>query len=750
MAFIETGENNPMATTAITAPRALTTVFLPLGKGQCRAAGVSQKAVMLDIAKVEALPVPNGLVILSEVYDAALASGLLQINGTSVVCPDPSAFIAALGLPAFPAKGKVSVRAAFSIEETPNIKAINPFSAQSGIDPTKAKALADAIVALYTQALPYAETDFRRDILILEQPEATTSGVIVTEAHYEDDTVISSTGERAFARKLRAYEKGEREEGTPRASATYVDRAQALSRRVRTQFGAQNWEIEFADTGTSIALMQVRSLPTVSLRDDEFTLGLFQEVLPPLPSYFTSALIESCSEAVYDAYRQLHNSLPVGRPLIKRFQQRPYFNASLQQEIMSALGLPQSLVTEGASGRILLRRLIVNLPSIASLSTRQINAARNAQTASQQIIALSRTRGQRFSEVIATLKQVIVKYLTETLNLNLAIAAAAGLASAKGIAQLVKALGSSGMRFNADLAALRDYAHANPALLPTLAKGEAPADPEFNRRLTLFLANHGHQAAYGLDVAEPRFKDQLAPVLRAVAAKHAPKTARKGSTDGLGQVERQIYSVLVARDQLRDDTLLAIARLRDQLLKLAQAATEAGNLPDALLMWQLTPEELALVDVGWVVDLNFIVKRGVEIAALRDDYVPHTLRMGVDLNKLKAPRRASYKAFTGAGVVAGTISGKAWVVSDPSRPIPANVDPAHTILVAPTVDLGWLPLLSSVAGVVIEQGGAFSTGAVLLRELKLPAVVGVADATRLIQADDSLTLNGATGNVTRQ
>jgi pyruvate, water dikinase len=72
---------------------------------------------------------------------------------------------------------------------------------------------------------------------------------------------------------------------------------------------------------------------------------------------------------------------------------------------------------------------------------------------------------------------------------------------------------------------------------------------------------------------------------------------------------------------------------------------------------------------------------------------------------------------------------------------------AGGILVSRAIDPNWLPWLKVAAGFVSEQGGMTSHGAILARELGIPAVVGVAGATRSIETGDSVLVDGDTGEV---
>ena len=60
-----------------------------------------------------------------------------------------------------------------------------------------------------------------------------------------------------------------------------------------------------------------------------------------------------------------------------------------------------------------------------------------------------------------------------------------------------------------------------------------------------------------------------------------------------------------------------------------------------------------------------------------------------------------------------------------------------------------LPLLQGVAGIITEQGGLTSHGAILARELGIPAVVSATGATTLLQTGEKLLLDGDKGEVYR-
>lgn len=101
----------------------------------------------------------------------------------------------------------------------------------------------------------------------------------------------------------------------------------------------------------------------------------------------------------------------------------------------------------------------------------------------------------------------------------------------------------------------------------------------------------------------------------------------------------------------------------------------------------------------------------------------------------------------GQGIAAaqGQAIAPALVVTDPLN-LMVN-PPKGRILVASTVQPDWLPLLKQSAGIVCETGGLTCHGAIIARELGLPAVVGVSGATTQIQSGQLLLLDGEQGQI---
>lgn len=107
---------------------------------------------------------------------------------------------------------------------------------------------------------------------------------------------------------------------------------------------------------------------------------------------------------------------------------------------------------------------------------------------------------------------------------------------------------------------------------------------------------------------------------------------------------------------------------------------------------------------------------------------------------------APAKLIRGRGAVVGEVVAPAYVVTNSTD---IETLPSGVILVASAIAPQWLPLLQQVVGIVTEQGGLTSHCAILARELGIPAVIGAANATQIIQTGELVLLDGDRGEVNR-
>jgi pyruvate,water dikinase len=109
------------------------------------------------------------------------------------------------------------------------------------------------------------------------------------------------------------------------------------------------------------------------------------------------------------------------------------------------------------------------------------------------------------------------------------------------------------------------------------------------------------------------------------------------------------------------------------------------------------------------------------------------------------PASATPTTLTGTPGSSGTATGMARIVRGPADFARVR---RGDILVCPYTDPAWTPLLRLAAGVVTETGGVLSHAAIVARERRIPAVLGIPDATARISDAAPVTIDGDAGTVT--
>jgi pyruvate,water dikinase len=138
------------------------------------------------------------------------------------------------------------------------------------------------------------------------------------------------------------------------------------------------------------------------------------------------------------------------------------------------------------------------------------------------------------------------------------------------------------------------------------------------------------------------------------------------------------------------------------------------------------------------------------IAARKREYraearisVPHVVDAGA-IETLGAPPKLSAEGTHEAFAVStGVAVGPARIVRSPAE---AGDLGKGYVLVCPSTDPNWTPLFVNAAALVLECGGTLSHGAVVAREMGLPAVV-LADATQIFRDGEIIRVDGHHGAV---
>ncbi|MDR9403505.1 MAG: putative PEP-binding protein [Halothece sp. Uz-M2-17] len=117
-----------------------------------------------------------------------------------------------------------------------------------------------------------------------------------------------------------------------------------------------------------------------------------------------------------------------------------------------------------------------------------------------------------------------------------------------------------------------------------------------------------------------------------------------------------------------------------------------------------------------------------------------------DLNVEKSPTAKTSRVLVqGIGSATGKARGTVYVVGKDDD----QTFPPEGILVTSRVNTQLLPLIKQAKGLIIEEGGVTSHGAILARELKIPAVVGAVGAVEVLAGETEVMVDGDQGEVLR-
>jgi rifampicin phosphotransferase len=297
--------------------------------------------------------------------------------------------------------------------------------------------------------------------------------------------------------------------------------------------------------------------------------------------------------------------------------------------------------------------------------------------------------------------------------------------------------------------------------------------PKLQRSLADFLRLYGHRGVAEIDLGLPRWSEDptyilgvLANYLRLEDPEAAPDVQFARATReaeqmvgeltrraaDLGRVREAIVRFLLGRARelsgLREMPkfciVLLMARARELLWAVGEELAEAGRLQGADDIFFLSVPEAWTALAGE--DLRPVVRdrRAVYEQEIGRKHMPRLLLS--DGTEPAAPARDSARAdgvLRGTPASGGVVTQKARVILNPGA---ASLEPGE-ILVAPSTDPGWTPLFLTAGGLVMEMGGPMSHGAIVAREYGIPAVVGVPDATELIETGRWITVDGSAGEV---
>lgn len=303
---------------------------------------------------------------------------------------------------------------------------------------------------------------------------------------------------------------------------------------------------------------------------------------------------------------------------------------------------------------------------------------------------------------------------------------------------------------------------------------------EFCRSLDAFLVEFGSRGPNEWDIHAPSWECEPDLVLslidrmrratddadprREQAARHAERErvgaeivdALHGDPEAQGQFIAALASAatfLPGRERSKTNVIRVIGEVRRAIWELGRRAVERGELArdrDVCLLFVDELERLvdgALDGVGDLVQSRLAHLHWLE--GLQPPFIfsesPPPNTEWPQRGEQRVPVATVGDALTGLPGCPGVARGRAVVVRHPSDP--GDLEPGD-ILVAPMTDPSWTPLFVPAAAVVVDVGAPLSHAIIVSRELGIPCVVSVNEATERIPNGAMIEVNGDTGTVT--
>jgi pyruvate,water dikinase len=344
-------------------------------------------------------------------------------------------------------------------------------------------------------------------------------------------------------------------------------------------------------------------------------------------------------------------------------------------------------------------------------------------------------------------------------------------------------------RVNRLVAAIDEVESASPALALEALAAEAARRPDWrawllrppeeaaweaasapgglSARLSEILARYGHRALSEGELQARSWAEDPVPVVAALQALlhagHLPELRRRCRAElrdadeqallsALGPLARPVARALLrkaregvrARERTKSLAIALVDHARALVRAAARALVRAGALRTEDDVFFLTREELQAALVGGAVPAGLVARR----RRLHEREAALPAPREVDLGSpgrdaAAAPGVEEDGLLRGLGVSPGVGAGRAHVLDAGSTD---GFAPGE-VLVTPVLDAALGPMLAVASAAVAEVGGLLSHGAVVARELGVPCVVDVRDATRRIRSGDLVEVDGGRGLV---
>ncbi len=219
-----------------------------------------------------------------------------------------------------------------------------------------------------------------------------------------------------------------------------------------------------------------------------------------------------------------------------------------------------------------------------------------------------------------------------------------------------------------------------------------------------------------------------------------------------GAALRAAQLFLAGRERSKTNAIKMVHEARVAMNELGRRMVDAGHFDHVGAYAMLRNEELDafLADPGgWADEIRQREAGASELAGLEPPFIfngePPPVSDWSSRSDTTTDQANAGDVLAGVPGCPGKARGRARVLLDSHDP--TALEPGD-VLVAPLTDPSWTPLFVPAAGVVVDVGAPLSHAIIVSRELGIPCVVSVTDATKKIRDGAMVEVDGNLGTVT--
>ncbi|MDJ0634970.1 MAG: PEP/pyruvate-binding domain-containing protein [Xenococcaceae cyanobacterium MO_188.B29] len=206
------------------------------------------------------------------------------------------------------------------------------------------------------------------------------------------------------------------------------------------------------------------------------------------------------------------------------------------------------------------------------------------------------------------------------------------------------------------------------------------------------------------------------------------------------------YNLLAEDEKIAQQQQILITELVSEQKQEQYALDDAGVKTLVKLVEQVVAKDNKIEYLEWILSSENYDLNEPQFFLTQSNYYPSALTNYI--SSLSGWEQNSPPAYLkGLGVAPGKVTAPVFLLTNLTEEF--SEIPFGSILVTKKIMPIHIPLLHRVAGVITQEGGVASHGAIVARELSIPAIAGVKEVTHLLQSGEYILLDGDSGEIYR-